>query len=88
MYVDGELFSDLVFPIVYADCYSGELLADTDYGHNMWVNIDEAIQNESTDFDSIKSIVTVLKAIKVGAIHTLPMFFEEVVQSGSFNKNS
>jgi hypothetical protein len=81
MYKSGELFSDLMFPIAYPDSFSGELKTDTDFGHNMWVPIDEAIKNESAEFDSIKSINVVLKAIKNGKIETLPFFFEENIQS-------
>lgn len=81
MYKSGELFSDLIFPIAYADSYSGELISETDFGTNKWVPIDEAIQNESVEFDSIQSIVVVLKAIKKGTIKKLPMFFEEKIQS-------
>lgn len=81
MYKDGELFSDVMFPIAYADKFAGELLEDTTFGHNKWVSIDEAIKNESAEYDSIKSITTVLKAIKAGSIKKLPFFFEENIQS-------
>lgn len=81
MYKSGEFFSDVMFPIAYADSYSGKFIPDTDYGHNMWVPIDEAIRNESAEFDSIKAIVTVLRAIKDGTIGKLPFFFEETIQS-------
>jgi 8-oxo-dGTP pyrophosphatase MutT (NUDIX family) len=81
MYKSGELFSDLMFPIAYASEYSGELLEDTDFGHNMWVPIDEAIKNESVEFDSLKGVVHVLKAIKAGKIKTMPFYFEENIQS-------
>ncbi len=86
MYKSGEFFSDVVFPIAYSDSYSGELLEDTEFGHNMWLPIDDAIKNESVEFDSIKSIVTVLKAIKDKSINRLPFFFEETIQSDSVNK--
>jgi len=81
MYKSGELFSDLLFPIAYADTYSGELLEDTNFGHNIWVSIDQAIKNESSKFDSIPSIKVVLKAIKAGTIKKLPCFFKENIQS-------
>jgi len=81
LYKSGEHFSDIVFPIAYADKSDGELISDTDFGHNMWVPINEAIKNESAEFDSIKSINTVLKAIKSKKISNLPYFFEEIVQS-------
>ncbi len=81
MYKSGELFSDLMFPIAYADSYQGDLLIDSEFGHNMWVPINEAIKNESGEFDSIKSISTVLKAIKHGKIKSLPFFFNENIQS-------
>ncbi len=81
MYKGGELFSDLMFPIAYADAYSGELEVDTNFGHNMWVPINKAISNETDPHDSIKGIRTVLKAIKSGKIKKLPFFFSEEVQS-------
>ncbi len=81
MYKGGELFSDVLFPIAYADSYSGELIEDSDFGHNMWVSIDEALRNESSEFDSIHSITTVLTAIKNKAVATLPVFFKEEIQS-------
>lgn len=82
MYLGGELFSDIFFPIAYADSSSGSLIEDSDFGHNMWVPIDQAIKNESTEFDSITSLVTVLKAIREGSIHTLPFFYIEDTQRG------
>ena len=81
MYKSGELFSDLMFPIAYADEYFGDLIEDSDFGHNMWVPIDEAIKNESDEFDSIKGITTVLKAIRDGSIDKIPFFMEEVIKS-------
>ena len=81
MYQGGQLFSDLMFPIAYSDSSSGELIVDSAFGHNMWVPIDQAIKNDSQEFDSIKGIVTVLKAIKAGEINKLPFFFEEQIQS-------
>ncbi len=81
MYRSGELFSDLMFPIAYADSCSGELKVHSDFGDNMWVPLDQAIKNESATFDSIKAITTVLKAIKNKKIKTLPFFFTEEIQS-------
>ncbi|MSR71593.1 MAG: NUDIX domain-containing protein [Candidatus Taylorbacteria bacterium] len=81
MYVKNELFSDVIFPIVYADKYTGTLV-DTSFGANAWVPIEQAIKNESGRFDSIQSIQTVLVAIRDGQIDTLPLFYEESVQCG------
>lgn len=81
MYKSGELFSDLMFPITYTDKYSGELIADTEYGQNIWVPIDQAIKNESAEFDSIKSINIVLRALKNGKLKSLQFFFKENIQS-------
>ncbi len=81
MYKDGELFSDVLFPISYTDTSSGELLGESNFGRNFWSPIDEAIKHESTEYDSIKSIVHVLKAVKVGVIRELPFFFEETIQA-------
>lgn len=83
MYKGGELFSDVLFPIAYADASSGDLIADTEYGHNMWVSLDQAIRNESDPFDSIQGINTVLKALKKGKLKTLPYFYKEVVKDDS-----
>jgi ADP-ribose pyrophosphatase YjhB (NUDIX family) len=86
MYKDGELFSDVLFPIAYADRYSGDLKNDSDFGHNMWVPINEAIKNESAKYDSIASIKKVLLTIKDKKIKKLPFFFEETIQSNIESK--
>jgi len=81
MYVKGEMFSDVLFPIAYADEYEGELL-DTQNGHNIWVGIDEAIKNDSAEFDSINKLKDVLLAVKKGMVLKMPFFYEEDTQSG------
>ncbi len=81
MYKNNEIFSDVMFPITYTSVVNGELLADTKFGHNMWLPINEAIKNESVDYDSLKTIVKVLKAVKNNKIKSLPFFFEENIQS-------
>jgi 8-oxo-dGTP pyrophosphatase MutT (NUDIX family) len=88
MYRNGELFSDLMFPVTYSDSASGELLVDSDFGHNMWVSIDEAIQNESAAYDSIKGIKTALLAIKDGSIDALPFYFKEEIQSDTITETA
>ena len=35
MYVKNELFSDVIFPICYSDEFEGELIGDSEYGHNV-----------------------------------------------------
>ncbi len=81
MYKNNELFSDVYFPIVYTEKSSGELIVDTEYGHNMWVPIAQAIKNERKDsFDCIESIAHVLKAIKLKKIKKLPVFYKEVIK--------
>jgi len=82
MYVKGELFSDVIFPIAYADEYDDELIEDSEYGHNKWVDIDEAIKNDSYRFDSIKKLPDVLTAIKDDSILKMPFFYDEDTQSG------
>lgn len=82
MYIKNELFSDVMFPIAYSDECDGELIVDSEYGHNMWVPIDEAIKNESIGFDSIKKLPDVFRAIKNDSIFGLPFFYEEDIQSG------
>ena len=81
MYKSGELFSDVLFPIAYADSYSGDLIQESGFGSNMWVPLNTAIKNESAGYDSIKSIIAVLKAIKSKRISKIPFFFEETLQS-------
>ncbi len=80
LYKHGEIFSDVMFPIAYADEYEGELI-DTQFGENKWVDIDEAIKNESAEYDSIPSIKKALEAVKAGTILKIPFFFEENIQS-------
>ena len=76
----GELFSDVYFPVAYTDEYSGELI-DTEYGKNSWVDIDEAIKNETRDkYDSLEKLPAFLRAIKDGSIHTMPFLFDENVR--------
>lgn len=85
MYRSGTLFSDVVFPIAYADTYAGELIHETAFGRNIWVPIDEAIANESAEFDSIKTITIVLRAIKDGSVQGLPcLFYEETQKDADF----
>ncbi len=81
MYRKGELFSDLIFPICYSNKSFGELVVDSDYGHNIWVSIDKAIKNESAEYDSLQSIVKILNVIKKGKIKSMPFLFEENIQS-------
>lgn len=80
MYKFNELFSDLLFPIAYSDEHSGDLIVDSEFGHNMWVPIEQAIVNESDEFDSIKSINIVLRAIVDGKLNNLAFFFDEVIK--------
>jgi 8-oxo-dGTP pyrophosphatase MutT (NUDIX family) len=81
MYKNGEIFSDVMFPIAYTDKSEGELIVDSNFGHNMWVPIDKAIKNESLPYDSLQSIVKILKFIKSGKIKSMPFLFEENIQS-------
>jgi 8-oxo-dGTP pyrophosphatase MutT (NUDIX family) len=81
MRIGGQLFSDILFPITYTDQYSGELKQETEYGRNFWVSIDEAIKNESGEFDSLCKVKDVLKAVKNGSIEKLPFFYQEDIQN-------
>lgn len=81
LYKKGELFSDVLFPLAYADKYTGTILKETAFGKNTWVPLKEAILNESGDVDTLPSIVTVLKALEKKTIAQLPFFFTENVQS-------
>lgn len=78
-YEGDELFSDILFPICYADATTGELI-DTEFGHNFWAPIDDAIAHESNPHDSIASIHTCLEAIKNGSLAALPLFYTETTQ--------
>lgn len=83
MYVKDELFSDLFFPIAYSDNVTGGELISTEFGENMWVPIDKALENEAYDtFDCIEMIATVIKAIKDGTIYQLPFLYSEVEKKG------
>lgn len=81
MKVQNELFSDVFFPILYADSCTGAL-ADTEFGHNMWVPIDQAIKNESDPFDSIAMISEVLKSIQANIVANFEFCYKETVRIG------
>jgi 8-oxo-dGTP pyrophosphatase MutT (NUDIX family) len=78
-YEGDVLFSDILFPICYSDTSSGEPV-DTEFGHNFWSPIAEAIQHETDPHDSIASIRTCLQAIQDGTIAHLPLFYTETEQ--------
>ena len=80
LYKSDELFSDVLFPICYADSYSGSLLETTEFGDNYWVGIDQAILNDTRPFDSIEAIPYVLSVIGDGTISSLPFFCNETMQ--------
>jgi hypothetical protein len=84
MYADSDLFSDVLFPIAYADSHTGNLIQDSDFGHNMWVGIDAAIKNESDEFDSIQGIRKALEALRDGKLKKLAFFYDEVIKKGKF----
>lgn len=79
LYKSGELFSDVIFPICYADNYTGELTS-TEYGENFWVPIDQAIKNATRPFDNIASIITCLEALRDESLDSLPLFYNETEQ--------
>lgn len=83
MHVDGEFFSDVLFPIAYADSHAGKL-RDTEFGENMWVSIDQALENESAEFDSIRGIRIALLAIRDRKIDSLPFYYHEDIKKGVF----
>ncbi len=80
LYKDDALFSDVLFPIAYSDDATGGLRGETEFGENFWVPIDEAIKNESVEFDSITSIVDVLRAVKNDSISAMRFFYNEQTQ--------
>ncbi len=79
LYTEGELFSDVLFPICYADNHQGTPVV-TEYGENFWVLIDEAIKNATRPFDNIPSIITCLEAIRDGTLGSLALFYNETTQ--------
>ena len=83
LYKDGKLFSDVLFPICYADTYRGELIETTEFGRNYWEAIDQAIANDTRLFDSIPAIPKVLRAIKDDTIGNLSIFYDETIQKDS-----
>lgn len=80
LYKNDELFTDMLFPICYANAYEGELQQESEFGTNIWVGIDQAITNDSGSYDSITAIPKVLNAVKDGSIRSLPFFYQENTQ--------
>lgn len=81
LYHNEELFSDIIFPICYTDVYTGKLTTESRFGHNHWVSISRAIQNDSRSFDTIQSIPKVLQAIDNNMVDSLDFFFTESTQN-------
>lgn len=84
LYKSNELFSDVIFPICYADNHSGQLLS-TEYGENFWVDIDDAVKNADRPFDNIESIVTCLEAIRDNTLNSLAFFYTETTQKDNIS---
>lgn len=80
LYKNNKLFSDVLFPICYADSYEGDLEEMTEFGRNYWEKIDPAIINDTREFDSIQAVATVLKALRDDTIDSLPFFCDERIQ--------
>ena len=80
LYKNEKLFSDVLFPITYASSCRGDLQTETEFGRNFWVPIDEAIQNDTREYDSIAAIPKVLRALQNGVLHTMPLFYDETTQ--------
>ena len=74
-YKDGELFSDVLFPICYSDNTQGEFLEKTEFGENFWVDIDQAILNDTREEDQIEGISNFLSNLKNGTNTVL--FYKE-----------
>ncbi len=85
LYADNELFSDVYFPVYYTKKYSG-VLRDTEFGENMWVDIDQAILNESALYDSLVSLKNTLIAIRDNKIDSLSYFYIETTQNGPLDE--
>lgn len=84
LYKSNELFSDVIFPICYADNYEGDLIS-TDYGENFWVPIDQAIKNATRPFDNIPAIITSLEAIRDSTVDQLGLFYQETTQKDNIS---
>jgi 8-oxo-dGTP pyrophosphatase MutT (NUDIX family) len=81
LYKNGDLFSDVLFPICYATQHSGDLQEMTEFGRNFWLNIDDAIKLNDRPYDNLDSITEVLKKIQEGTMSSLPFFYNETIQS-------
>ena len=80
LYFKEEIFSDILFYICYGSKVSGELKTQTEFGKNEWVQIEEAIENEGSESDSIVSIKKVLLSLKKDSIKRFSVFFKETEQ--------
>lgn len=76
-YKENELFSDVLFPICYCDSASGNMLENTDFGENFWVNIEQAIENDSRQDDRIQGVSDFLRMIQKGLAQPLTPFYTE-----------
>lgn len=75
---DGQLFSDVLFPFCLSHDTTGEP-ATTAFGKNFWVTIDEAITNDSRQYDHINYIPKILAALRDNTIDELQGFYHEQI---------
>lgn len=80
LYKNNKLFSDVLFPICYADTYEGDVAEVTEFGRNYWEPIAQAVANETRPFDNIPAIIKVLTAVQDGTINNMPLFYDETAQ--------
>jgi 8-oxo-dGTP pyrophosphatase MutT (NUDIX family) len=83
LYKNDKLFSDVLFPICYADTHEGDVTEITEFGRNYWAPIAQAIKNETRPFDNIPAIIKVLTTVQDGTIENMPLFYDETVQKDS-----
>jgi predicted transcriptional regulator len=75
---DGDLFSDITYFIYIISEYKGELIERSEYGENMWVTLEDAIENEHNSKTQLKSLIEFLGEINTVQINDIqPRFCEE-----------
>lgn len=75
VYKNNILFADVLFPLCLATTSSGNIV-DTEFGHNAWVSIDQAITNEG---QRIELLPKVLAALKADSLETVRGVYHEQI---------
>lgn len=76
---EGKLFGDMFFFICISNNFTGDLIDETSFGENYWLDIDEVIENERNSKLGSELVISILELIKIKHVSKLPFLNNEEV---------